>query len=102
MQKIVIKNFGPIKDAEIEITPLLVLIGEQATGKSTIAKLIYFFKSLSNDFLSRYYASQDEKIDLVQDFISATREKFFDFFGSTYHMGDFTIIYYYNEVKNIN
>lgn len=101
MQKIIIENFGPVKNAEIEITPLLVLIGEQATGKSTIAKLIYFFKSLSNDFLSRYYASQDFQINLANDVIFATREKFFDFFGSTFHMNDFTIVYYYNETRSI-
>lgn len=101
MQKIVIKNFGPIKDAEIVITPLLVLIGEQATGKSTIAKLIYFFKSLSNDFLSRYYASPYLKINLVNDVIFTTRKKFYDFFGSTFHLDDFSIIYHYNEKRNI-
>ncbi len=101
MQKIVIKNFGPIKDAEIVITPLLVLIGEQATGKSTIAKLIYFFKSLSNDFLSRYYASSYLKINLVNDVIFTTRKKFYDFFGSTFHLDDFSIIYHYNEKRNI-
>lgn len=96
MQKITIRNFGPIKDAEIEITPLLVLIGEQATGKSTIAKLIYFFKSLSSVFLGRYYSSPDIQIDLLNDVIITTRDKFFDFFGSTYPMNDFEIIYQYD------
>jgi predicted ATPase len=42
MEKIIIKNFGPIEDAEIEIRKVLVLIGEQASGKSTIAKLVFF------------------------------------------------------------
>lgn len=42
MQRIVIQNFGPIKDATIEIPKFLLLIGEQASGKSTVAKLIYF------------------------------------------------------------
>lgn len=101
MQRIVIKNFGPIKDAEIEITPLLVLIGEQATGKSTIAKLIYFFKSLSNDFFSRYYMSEDVYINLARDIVFATREKFYDYFGSTHHLDDFTITYHYNDRRNI-
>ena len=49
MQKIIIKNFGAIEYAEIEIKKVLVLIGEQASGKSTIAKLIYFFKSLKEN-----------------------------------------------------
>lgn len=35
-----IHNFGPVKDAEIELSKLLVIIGSQGTGKSTIAKLI--------------------------------------------------------------
>ncbi len=38
-----IKNFGPIKEANIEIKPITILIGEQAAGKSTIAKLIAMF-----------------------------------------------------------
>lgn len=101
MQKIIIQNFGPIKSVEIEITPMLVLIGEQATGKSTIAKLIYFFKSLSNDFLTRYYQSESVDINYKNDIIFATREKFYDYFGSTFHLDDFKITYYYNEERNI-
>jgi predicted ATPase len=53
MQKIIIKNFGPIKYAEIEVKKILVLIGEQASGKSTIAKLIYFFKTIQEDLFSQ-------------------------------------------------
>ncbi len=55
MQKIVIKNFGAIKDAEIEIKKILLLIGEQASGKSTIAKLIYFFKSIRDELFNGIY-----------------------------------------------
>ncbi|MCL2682219.1 MAG: ATP-binding protein [Bacteroidales bacterium] len=43
MQKIVIKNFGPISNAEIEIKKAVVLIGENGAGKSTIIKLISTF-----------------------------------------------------------
>lgn len=39
-EKLVIKNFGPIKDVELELGRFNVLIGEQATGKSTVAKLL--------------------------------------------------------------
>jgi len=45
-QRIIIKNFGPIKDVDLEIDDFMVFIGPQASGKSTIAKLIYFFKSV--------------------------------------------------------
>lgn len=56
MQKIIIKNFGPIKDVELEIRDFMVFIGPQASGKSTIAKLVYFFKSFDvcvNDFFKQ-------------------------------------------------
>ena len=53
-QRIRIKNNGPITDFEMEINGVNLLIGEQATGKSTIAKSIFFFrniKTLIADFL---------------------------------------------------
>jgi ABC-type polar amino acid transport system ATPase subunit len=46
MQRIVIKNFGPLKEVDLEIKDLMLFIGPQASGKSTIAKLIYFFRSV--------------------------------------------------------
>jgi len=49
MQRIIIKNFGPISNAEIEIKKTVVLIGEQASGKSTIIKLISSFMWLEKD-----------------------------------------------------
>lgn len=43
-----IHNFGGIKDASIEINQgLTLIIGPQASGKSIIAKLLYFFKSIT-------------------------------------------------------
>lgn len=38
-----IKNFGPIKDAKVELKPVNLFIGEQSIGKSTLAKLITIF-----------------------------------------------------------
>ena len=101
MQRLIIKNFGPIKDAEIDVKPFLILIGEQASGKSTIAKLIYFFKSLANDFFTSYYASEDTVINIPQMVTFPTRKKFYDFFGSTFHLPDFKVLYYYDSKKSI-
>jgi predicted ATPase len=42
-ESIIIKNFGPILNAEIRIKKAVVLIGENAAGKSTIIKLISTF-----------------------------------------------------------
>jgi predicted ATPase len=46
-----VKNFGPLKDISIDLKPVMVFIGAQATGKSAIAKLIAIFRSF--DFISR-------------------------------------------------
>jgi hypothetical protein len=101
MQKIYIKNFGAIKEAEIDIKNLLVLIGEQASGKSTVAKLIYFFKSLRDDLFNQLYTDTLKLyFDPVSDLIFPIRQKFYDFFGSTFHLPDFEIRFYYSEEKD--
>ena len=97
MQKIIIRNFGAVEYAEIEINKVLVLIGEQASGKSTIAKLIYFFKSLKNDLRNQLRQDTGRSyFDPALDLKFPIREKFYDFFGSTYHLPDFEITFYYN------
>ncbi len=45
MEKITIMNFGPIKDAQLEIKDLTIIFGTQAAGKSVIAKLLKVFNS---------------------------------------------------------
>jgi len=42
--KLIVKNFGPIKDAELETKQFTVLIGPQASGKSILAKLLSIFR----------------------------------------------------------
>jgi predicted ATP-dependent endonuclease of OLD family len=39
-EKLIIKDFGPIKNVELELGRFNVLIGENATGKSTVAKIL--------------------------------------------------------------
>ena len=52
MQKIVILEFGPIDYFEADIQDVMLFIGPQTCGKSTISKAIHFFirlnKSKSN------------------------------------------------------
>ena len=58
MQKIEIKYLGPVQELEMDIKDFNLLIGEQATGKSTVAKAIYFFriiKSTLTDYLCQVY-----------------------------------------------
>ena len=58
MQKIIIRHLGPVKTLDMEIKDFNILIGEQATGKSTVAKAIYFFriiKTTLTDYLCQVY-----------------------------------------------
>ncbi len=53
--KIKITNFGPIKDIDIEVMKITIFVGPQAGGKSTLAKLVFIFKSLKS-IISKPYS----------------------------------------------
>jgi predicted ATPase len=92
MQKLVIKNFGPIRELEMDVPNCLVLIGPQASGKSTISKAIYFFKSLRDDLVRFIYDktlnesfdfnNQDSKLEFKKQITA----KFIGFWGTTRHL----------------
>lgn len=44
MEKLIVKNFGPIKEAEIDLAKFVVFIGDTSTGKSVLGKLISIFR----------------------------------------------------------
>lgn len=46
-----IENFLVIKKAELEVKKINIIIGEQSTGKSIIAKILYFFQDILNSIL---------------------------------------------------
>ena len=43
-ERLIVKDFGPIVEAEIEIKPFMVFIGESGSGKSVILKLLSLFR----------------------------------------------------------
>ena len=52
MAHIHIKNIGPIYDTGIiNLTPVMVFIGKQSTGKSTLIKILCFCKWLEKRML---------------------------------------------------
>jgi energy-coupling factor transporter ATP-binding protein EcfA2 len=96
MEKIIIKNFGPIEDAEIEIRKVLVLIGEQASGKSTIAKLIFYFKTIADGVWDRLNASSTiDPSQMSALLLSAYRSYFSRLFTAVAAQSDFKIEYTY-------
>jgi hypothetical protein len=44
MQRMEIRNFGPVKEGQIDINKVTVFVGNQGSGKSTVAKLTATFK----------------------------------------------------------
>lgn len=62
MDRITIRNFGPVKDIDIELSKFMVFIGPQGSGKSTIAKLLtilsdvtWWIKVCDNDNPMEYF-----------------------------------------------
>jgi len=49
MDKLTVKNFGPIKDISIDVNDINIFIGPTSSGKSTVAKLIAIFLNPDTD-----------------------------------------------------
>lgn len=97
MQKIIVENFGPIKHAEVELRDFVVLIGEQASGKSTLAKLVYFFNSLGNEFtLIASKTKADDRTKLLEELARETTRKFARYFGFPPLLSRFKIRFYFS------
>lgn len=85
MQKLIIHNFGPLQNVELEVKDFMVFIGPQATGKSTVAKLVYYFKDVSNDIwvLFRDFCNFRAVFpELYQTYLEIKlKEKLIEYFG---------------------
>lgn len=105
METILIQNFKAIKNTakrEIKVANLTILMGEQATGKSTVAKLVYFFKKLPEEILDEVFnnnmLSEDNFIQLIN---KRTWQLFRKLFGSSF-IEKFNISYTYNNDQNLS
>jgi len=71
--KLQIKNFGPIKDIDIEISKFNILIGPHASGKSTISKVLCVIHAFA-DYFSPGYRPFREKF--LSDEVNTENGKF--------------------------
>ena len=103
MQKLVIKSqFMGVKPCEIELRRFLLLIGEQASGKSTIAKLIYFFQTLPEAIYENALLTvekKDARFDFVEHINKIARQKFEDTFGWGFQHTPFELLYFYSPAN---
>ena len=118
MHQLTIDKLGPIQHCVLQIKPYTILTGYQAAGKSTIAKSVYFFRTLKEDLIQlisrRAYSqiiyregyafpdSKDSQCNLKSDFISFARNKFLSTFGTSYSMNrDMKLSYQYKDAVTI-
>lgn len=98
-QHLIIKNLGPIKNCEIDLTKMMVLDGPQASGKSTVAKTIFFFRIVKNLIIKNFFAGASPTPALnTKDFLL---EVFRQMFGEedTWHKDMFLSFDYGADVK---
>jgi energy-coupling factor transporter ATP-binding protein EcfA2 len=96
MEKILIKNFKAIKNTrsiEIPIRNLLLMIGDNASGKSTAATLIYFFKSLKGEVFDFVLKENFDSQSFTRELLNKVRKYFVTLLGATRHLDSFEITY---------
>lgn len=89
--KLEINKLGPIDYCRLNIKQYTFLTGYQASGKSTIAKAIYFFRTLKEEIskiiIRQCYGNyHNENLNLKREFESVVRNKFLNTFGTSYSM----------------
>jgi len=86
----------------MEISDIVFLLGEQASGKSTIAKLIYFFRTVQEEFISFIYINEFEDWQFSwETFIKRLWKRFVDIFGPTQDLGEYEIQYAFFPDRHI-
>ncbi len=97
MERLVVKNFLLLQDVNIEIKKYNFLLGPQASGKSILAKLLYFIYKIPN-FIEMDLDNQlkrDEILDSIKDkFKFIFPENLWEnkTFEITYYNDDFSIV----------
>jgi AAA15 family ATPase/GTPase len=98
MERLRIKNFLIIEEADFEVGRFNIIIGSQASGKSIIAKLLYFFRvhSKYNDKLAEN-AALDEFVMFFPKYVWDAQS-----FEIYYQNSDFEIVLSYDSELKIS
>lgn len=93
-EKLRLKNFGPIKDVEIELNLINVFIGDQGTGKSTVSKLYALIYNYA------YYDIFDIKAKDTHDLNTLKFFRYLELFGLTNYLHNNTEIIFNSKRFN--
>ena len=103
VERIVINKLGPIDYCDFNINDFMIFTGPQASGKSTIAKSIFFFKNIRNLILKQinkpFFNEGDViKLSTKSRLMKEIRSNFLQTFGSTWCMDNrMSVEYYYTN-----
>lgn len=88
MSVLKIHHLGPITDCEINIKDFTILTGPQDSGKSTVAKAIFFFRTAKQDFYDQLttFSADEYHSTLEKDLKKRLRSKFIQIFGTSWAM----------------
>ena len=67
MDRLIVKNFGPLKDIDIELNKINLFIGENGSGKSVLGKIVTIILDLENHMINE------------EDLFKKFREYYIDF-----------------------
>lgn len=94
MEQLIVENFLVIKEAEVKVGKINVIIGPQANGKSLLAKLLYFCRKSISEKLLISVKNNELKSDYIKG-IEKAFEKYFPKY--TWKEKSFLVKYIYNE-----
>ena len=97
-ERLIIKDFFTLKNIDIELAKFNIFIGEQASGKGLLVKLVYFFRNISRTPISSYQFSQDQHIKYVKAYVAGYFKTLFRLDVNS-HKYNFKIEYSFNEFK---
>ncbi|BAZ27770.1 hypothetical protein NIES4074_01980 [Cylindrospermum sp. NIES-4074] len=102
MQRISIENFGPVKKFEADVTDVMLLIGPQASGKSTISKSIFMFKSIKDEIVNKiYYSHIEDHAKPIYTLLNHIKINFLTSLRMKPNIDPFRITYKYSNNKKI-
>jgi len=91
MLHLTVTNFGPIKEFSGDVARVNLLIGPQASGKSTIAKLLYYFQMLPVKLAT--FDPAGSSGNYYNQYLKILKSYFLGLFGHVYRQPGLSIVY---------
>lgn len=99
-----LKHLGPVQECSLTVNRFTVLTGPQSNGKSTVAKAIYFFRSVKQDIMNIMMQGGPKMVAGRPDahwehtLKQRMRDKFLQLFGTSWIMPtDMEMKYWYTD-----